>query len=100
VSHEREQMIEALGEMEDAAQDLERAYTKYLAAAGTLTRDAYPDANRQLTIEAVVGSAVLNTSLVRRIRALGMQGVLDQARTSGTVADLRTLRSKIASQVA
>ena len=100
MSDEREQMLEAAGELEQAAEDLGRAFHKYHAAYRVVSRAAHPDANRQLTLETTVGAPVLNSLLVQRLRALGRGPMLTQARTPGVVSSLAApLRSKIRAQV-
>lgn len=100
MSDEKQHMIAAAGELEQTAQDLGRAFTKYRAAYGAVSRAAHPNANRQLTLEQTVGSAPLNSLIVRRLRALGLGPMLDQARTAGTIDDLAAvLRSNIAAHV-
>jgi hypothetical protein len=45
---------------------------------------AAPSINAQSTLEHVVGRGHLDVLIVQRLRALGLAGVLDQARVSGT----------------
>lgn len=99
MSNERQQMIDGVGRIEQDLDALAADYQAVQSAYRTVSRAAHPDANRQLTLEQTVGMEPLNKLIVRRLRALGLGKMLEQARTPGVVSSLAELQSKIRNQV-
>jgi hypothetical protein len=97
---EQQQMIEAAGELEQAAQAVGRAARKYQAAYRVVSRAAHPDVNKQMLLESTIGAAALNRLIAQRLRALGLGGVLEHGKDRGVVQDLSgVLASKIRQRV-
>ena len=87
MSTARDDMIAALGAIEDALQQLATARRGYLNVYQTVSRAAYhgSEKNRQFTLELTLGSPALDGRIVQRMRTLGLQGVLEAARSDGTI---------------
>ncbi|MGH2670875.1 MAG: hypothetical protein ACRD1S_00965 [Vicinamibacterales bacterium] len=81
---QRAELIAAAGALEDALQRLAAARAGYMVAYRAVSRAAHPNLNQQATIEDAIGGARLHGLLVQRLRALGLEAVLQRARTAGT----------------
>jgi hypothetical protein len=78
------ELIAAARAIEDALQHAATAYIRYMTAYQAVSRAAYPSVNDQAMLEETIGAARLHGLIVQRLRALGLEPVLRQARRSGT----------------
>ena len=82
--NEQREMLAAAGEIEAAAQQLGAAVARYMTAYRVVSRAAHPSENRQLTLDGTVGTTLFSL-IVRRLRGLGLDPVLKQARVGGVL---------------
>ena len=96
----KENLINALAALEDAAQTLATAHANYLRAASTVINAADTE-NRKVTLNAHFGPGRVNEVLVMRMRALGLGAFLERARVPGKVGASWTdeLHAKVSSLV-
>jgi hypothetical protein len=99
MSAEQDQMIAAAEGIETALQALATHVTDYDTILHAASRAAYGEGNRQFTLEHTVG--VLPELIVQRMRGLGLDAVLDRARTGGTFSEswVSVLRARIRAHV-
>jgi len=93
----RTEMIAAAGALEDALQQLTSAYTRYAEAYRVVSRGAHPNENQQLLLEDTIGISRVSGLIVQRLRALGLEAVLQRARALGTIDEtwVTALEAKI-----
>ena len=86
-AEDQDTMITALGGIEKALQQLATARSHYLDRYRTVSRSAMngPEKNRPFTLELTVGTPALDGRIVQRMRTLGLQDVLEAARSDGTI---------------
>jgi hypothetical protein len=82
--NEQREMLAAVDDIEAAAQQLAAAMDRHRRTFRVVSRAAHPDANRQHTLNDRIGTVVYGL-LVQRLRGLGLDPLLKQARTIGSL---------------
>ena len=83
-----QRMIDSLPGIERALVDLERGLEQYAASYGAIARATYSNANNEhVRLDLRISTARLYALLARRVRGLGLQGLLAAADTPGAARE-------------
>src|SRR5207237_1316788 len=99
MASQTEQLTAALGAIDDGLAQLAAGFMAFRAANQSVSRAVFHARGQgeQFTLEHAIGITRVLELIVRRMRTLGLEMVLDQARTSGGLDDtiVATLALKI-----